>query len=92
MRPGAEVDVIVGFRNKDIVILEEEFKAACDKLLHDDRRRHLRREGLCHRQALQELLESGNQYDEVIAIGPVPMMKFVCKTTEPFGVKTIVSA
>jgi ferredoxin--NADP+ reductase len=40
---------------------------------------------------LQELLESGKQYDEVLAIGPIPMMKFVCKTTEPFGVKTMVS-
>ena len=40
---------------------------------------------------LQQLLESGSQYDEVLAIGPIPMMKFVSKTTEPFGVKTIVS-
>ena len=43
------------------------------------------------RVKLQQLLESGVEYDEVLAIGPVPMMKFVCKTTEPFGVKTIVS-
>ena len=40
---------------------------------------------------LQQLLESGKQYDAVLAIGPIPMMKFVCKTTEPFGVKTMVS-
>ncbi len=40
---------------------------------------------------LQQLLEAGKQYDEVLAIGPIPMMKFVCKTTEPFGVKTMVS-
>ncbi len=87
---GAEVDVIVGFRNKDIVILEEEFKATSDNLylMTDD--------GSYGEQGfvtvkLQQLLESGKQYDEVLAIGPIPMMKFVAKTTEPFGVKTIVS-
>ena len=87
---GAEVDVIVGFRNKDIVILEEEFKAASDNLylMTDD--------GSYGEQGfvtvkLQQLLDAGKQYDEVLAIGPIPMMKFVAKTTEPFGVKTIVS-
>ena len=87
---GAEVDVIVGFRNKDIVILEDEFKAVSDNmyLMTDD--------GSYGEQGfvtvkLQQLLEAGNQYDEVLAIGPIPMMKFVAKTTEPFGVKTIVS-
>ena len=87
---GAIVDVIVGFRNKDIVILEEEFKACADHLylMTDD--------GSYGEQGfvtvkLQQLLESGIEYDEVLAIGPVPMMKFVAKTTEPFGVKTMVS-
>ena len=87
---GAEVDVIVGFRNKDIVILEEEFKAVSDNmyLMTDD--------GSYGEQGfvtvkLQQLLESGREYDAVLAIGPIPMMKFVCKTTEPFGVKTMVS-
>ena len=87
---GVEVDVIVGFRNKDIVILEDEFKAASDNLylMTDD--------GSYGEQGfvtvkLQQLLESGRQYNEVLAIGPIPMMKFVAKTTEPFGVKTIVS-
>ena len=87
---GAEVDVIVGFRNKDIVILEEEFKAVSDNmyLMTDD--------GSYGEQGfvtvkLQQLLEAGNNYDAVLAIGPIPMMKFVCKTTEPFGVKTMVS-
>ena len=87
---GCEVDVIVGFRSKDIVILEEEFRACSDNLylMTDD--------GSSGEHGfvtvkLQELLEAGNQYDEVLAIGPVPMMKFVCKTTEPFGVKTMVS-
>ena len=87
---GAEVDVIVGFRNKDIVILEEEFKAASDHLylMTDDG--SYGEHGFVTVK-LQQLLESGVQYDEVLAIGPVPMMKFVSKTTEPFGVKTMVS-
>ena len=87
---GAEVDVVVGFRNKDIVILEDEFRAAADNmyLMTDD--------GSYGEQGfvtvkLQQLLESGREYDAVLAIGPIPMMKFVCKTTEPFGVKTMVS-
>ena len=87
---GAEVDVIVGFRNKDIVILEDEFKACADNLylMTDDG--SYGEHGFVTVK-LQELLESGRQYDEVLAIGPIPMMKFVSKTTEPFGVKTIVS-
>ncbi len=87
---GAEVDVIVGFRNKDIVILEEEFKAAADNmyLMTDDG--SYGEQGFVTAK-LQQLLESGKQYDAVLAIGPIPMMKFVCKTTEPFGVHTMVS-
>ena len=87
---GAEVDVIVGFRNKDIVILEEEFKAASDNmyLMTDDG--SYGEHGFVTVK-LQQLLEAGNKYDAVLAIGPIPMMKFVCKTTEPFGVKTMVS-
>ncbi|MGM9668649.1 MAG: sulfide/dihydroorotate dehydrogenase-like FAD/NAD-binding protein [Faecousia sp.] len=87
---GAEVDVIVGFRNKDLVILEEEFRAASDNLylMTDDGSYGEKGFGTVK---LQQLLESGVEYDEVLAIGPVPMMKFVCKTTEPFGVHTVVS-
>ena len=87
---GAEVDLIAGFRNKDIVILEDEFKAASDNLylMTDDG--SYGEHGFVTVK-LQQLLESGRQYDEVLAIGPIPMMKFVSKTTEPFGVKTIVS-
>ncbi len=87
---GAEVDVIIGFRNKDIVILEEEFRACADHLylMTDDGSYGEKGFGTVK---LQALLESGVQYDEVLAIGPVPMMKFVCKTTEPFGVPTTVS-
>ena len=87
---GCEVDVIVGFRSKDIVILEDEFRSCSDHLylMTDDG--SYGEHGFVTVK-LQELLEKGNQYDEVLAIGPIPMMKFVCKTTEPFGVKTIVS-
>lgn len=87
---GCEVDVIVGFRSKDIVILEEEFRSCSDNLylMTDDG--SYGEHGFVTVK-LQELLEAGKQYDEVLAIGPIPMMKFVAKTTEPFGVKTIVS-
>lgn len=87
---GCEVDVIVGFRSKDIVILEDEFKACSDNLylMTDDG--SYGEHGFVTVK-LQQLLEAGTQYDEILAIGPIPMMKFVCKTTEPFGVKTIVS-
>ena len=87
---GCEVDVIVGFRNKDIVILEDEFRAASDNLylMTDDG--SYGEHGFVTVK-LQQLLEAGRTYDEVLAIGPIPMMKFVAKTTEPFGVKTIVS-
>ena len=87
---GAEVTVIVGFRSKEIVILEEEFKEASTNLylMTDDGSYGEKGFGTVK---LQQLLESGVEYDEVLAIGPVPMMKFVCKTTEPFGVHTVVS-
>ena len=87
---GAEVTVIVGFRSTDIVILEEEFKAVADNLIMMTDDGTYGRHGLVT-QPLQEMLEAGEQFDEVLAIGPVPMMKFVCKTTEPFGVHTSVS-
>ncbi len=90
LEAGAIVDVIIGFRTKDIVILEEEFKEASTNLylMTDDGSYGEKGFGTVK---LQQLLESGIQYDEVLAIGPVPMMKFVCKTTEPFGVHTVVS-
>ena len=87
---GAEVTVIAGFRSKDIVILEEEFKAVADHfiLMTDDGT--YGRHGLVT-EPLKELLENGEQFDEVLAIGPIPMMKFVSLTTKPYGLKTIVS-
>lgn len=87
---GIHVDLIAGFRNKDIVILEDEMKEVSSDLYicTDDGSYGFK--GFVT-DKLKELIESGVQYDEVIAIGPVPMMKFVCKTTEPFGIKTTVS-
>ncbi len=87
---GAEVDVIVGFRNKDIVILEDEMKAVSKNLYLTTDDGSYGEKGFVT-DKLKSLIEAGNNYDVVIAIGPVPMMKFVCKTTEPFGVKTLVS-
>lgn len=87
---GCEVHSIVGFRNKDLVILEDEFKAASDvmKIMTDDGSHG--EKGLVT-NALEELIKAGNQYDEVIAIGPLVMMKFVCKLTKEYGIKTVVS-
>ena len=87
---GAEVTVIIGFRSKDIVILEEEFKAVADRLILMTDDGSYGEHGFVTVK-LQQLLEAGNKYDCVLAIGPIPMMKFVSKTTEPFGVKTMVS-
>ena len=87
---GAIVHSIVGFRNTDLLILEDEFKACSDKLvvMTDDGSNG--NKGLVT-DALRQLIESGEKYDEVIAIGPVIMMKFVCALTKEFGIKTVVS-
>lgn len=87
---GATVHSVVGFRNKDLVILENEFKKVSDKylLMSDDG--SVGEKGLVT-DALKKLIESGEKYDEVIAIGPLMMMKFVCKLTEEYGIKTVVS-
>ena len=87
---GAEVHAVVGFKNKDLVILEDKFRAASSvlKLLTDDG--SYGEKGLVT-DALKELIDAGNQYDEIFAIGPAIMMKFVSKTTEPYGIPTTVS-
>lgn len=87
---GAEVHSVVGFRNKDLVILEDEFAAASDKFIIKTDDGSAGTKGLVT-DALKELLDNGEQYDEVIAIGPLVMMKFVCKLTKEYGVKTVVS-
>lgn len=87
---GAEVTVISGFRNKDLVILQEEFQKVSDEcyLVSDDG--STGRKGLVT-DVLKELIEKGNDFDEVIAIGPLIMMKFVCQLTKQYGIKTVVS-
>ena len=87
---GAEVHSIVGFRNKDLVILEDEFAAVSDvmKMMTDDGSHG--EKGLVT-NALQALIEEGNVYDEVITIGPLIMMKFVCKLTKEHNIPTVVS-
>ncbi|WP_306574489.1 sulfide/dihydroorotate dehydrogenase-like FAD/NAD-binding protein [Anaerotruncus massiliensis (ex Togo et al. 2019)] len=87
---GLEVDMIAGFRSKEIVILEEEMKAVTDHLylMTDDG--SYGEKGLVT-QKLEELIKAGNPYDLVIAIGPVIMMKFVAAATKPYGIRTLVS-
>ena len=87
---GAEVTSIIGFRNQDLVILEDEFKACSDHftLMTDD--------GSYGEKGnvtapLKTLLENSERFDEVIAIGPLIMMKFVCLTTKEYNQKTVVS-
>ncbi len=87
---GCEVTSIVGFRNKDLIILEDEFKAASSKyiLMTDDG--SAGEKGVVT-APLEELIKNGEEFDEVIAIGPLIMMKFVVLTTKKYGVKTVVS-
>ena len=87
---GAEVHSIVGFRNKDLVILEKEFEAVSDRVIKMSDDGSWGEKGLVT-NALEKLIQEGNQYDEVIAIGPLVMMKFVCKLTKEYNIKTIVS-
>ena len=87
---GCCVHSVVGFRSKDLLILEDEFKAASDKLVIMTDDGSYGEKGLVT-NALETLINSGEQYYEVIAIGPLVMMKFVCKVTEKYGIKTTVS-
>lgn len=87
---GTEVDSIIGFRNKELVILEKEFNMVSNKtiIMTDDG--SYGEKGLVT-NSLKSLIDSGNKYDVVFAIGPLPMMKFICNLTKEYGVKTIVS-
>ena len=87
---GVQVDMIAGFKSRDIVMLEEEMRAASTNLYITTDDGSYGEKGFTT-DKLKALIESGCNYDEVIAIGPGMMMKFVCKATEPYGVKTIVS-
>ena len=87
---GVEVHSVVGFRNKDLVILEDEFRNVSSKfvLMSDDG--SVGEKGLVT-DALRKLIESGEKYDRVITIGPLIMMKFVCQLTKEFDVPTVAS-
>ena len=87
---GAVVHSVIGFRNRELVLLEDDFRAISDELriMTDDG--SYGEKGLVT-TALETLINAGNDYDEVIAIGPLIMMKFVCLTTKKYNVKTIVS-
>lgn len=87
---GTEVHSVVGFRNKELVILEKEFSSCSAKyvIMTDDG--SYGEKGLVT-DALEKLIKSGENYDEVIAIGPLVMMKFVSRLTEKYGIKTVVS-
>ncbi len=89
-RLGAHVDMIAGFRNKDIIMLEQELGEVSSRLfvMTDDGSNG--NKGFVTVK-LQELLDAGEQYDLVIAIGPLPMMRAVAEVTKPYGIKTVVS-
>ncbi len=87
---GCEVTSIIGFRTKDLVILEDEFKAASKNFyMMTDDGSYGRQGNVC--VPLNELLQKGETFDEVITIGPLIMMKFVCAATKPYGIKTVAS-
>ena len=87
---GCEVHTITGFRTKDLVILEEEFSKVSDKMLLMTDDGSAGNKGLVT-EALKSLIEGGEEYDEVITIGPLVMMKFVCNLTKEYGIKTVAS-
>ncbi len=87
---GTEVHAIVGFRNKDLAILEEEFRTHSTKFVPVSDDGSWGEKGLVT-DALRALIESGETYDEVIAIGPLPMMKFVSLLTKEYNIPTVVS-
>ena len=87
---GCEVDAVAGFRNRDLVILEDEFRANSTRFIPVSDDGTWGEKGLVT-DALKTLIDSGRTYDQVIAIGPLIMMKFVCKLTREYGIKTVVS-
>ena len=87
---GCHVDLIVGFRNRDLVILEDEFKAASTQLLIGTDDGSYGKKALVT-DLLKEQIQAGAKYDRVIAIGPVIMMKFVCQLTKEYDIPTVVS-
>ncbi len=87
---GIEVDMIAGFKNKDMVILEDEFKAATDNFYITTDDGSYGEKGFTT-DKLKELIEAGNKYDEIVAVGPPMMMKFVCGIAESYGIPSVAS-
>ncbi len=87
---GVHVDLIVGFRNKDVVVLEDEFrKASTNFYVGTDDGSYVRKALVT--ELLEEQIQAGANYDAVFCVGPMMMMKFVCKVTEKYNIPTIVS-
>ena len=89
-KAGIKVDMIAGFKNKDMVILEDEFKAGTDNLYITTDDGSYGEKGFTT-DKLKELIDAGHKYDEVIAVGPPVMMKFTCKIAEDYGIKSVAS-
>lgn len=87
---GVQVDVIIGFRTKELVFLEDSFRRSCDALYITTDDGTYGEQGFVSSK-LTELLAEGRRYDLVIAIGPVPMMRSVAQVTQPYGIRTLVS-
>ena len=89
-KEGIHVDMIAGFKNKEMVILEDEFKAGTDRLFLTTDDGSYGEKGFTT-DKLKELIEEGNEYDEIVAVGPPVMMKFVCKIAEEYGIPSVAS-
>lgn len=87
---GAKVDMIAGFRNQDIIILEDEMKAVSDRLIITTDDGSNGNKGFVT-DALKKNIEDGTKYDLVVAIGPLVMMRAICNLTKEYGIKTIIS-
>ena len=87
---GCEVHAVIGFRTRDLAILEDEFRENSGKFIPMSDDGTWGEKGLVT-DGLRRLIESGEKYDEVITIGPLPMMKFVCQLTKEYGIRTIAS-
>ena len=89
-KEGIHVDMIAGFKNKEMVILEDEFKAGTDRLFLTTDDGSYGEKGFTT-DKLKELIKAGNEYDEIVAVGPPVMMKFVCKIAEEYGIPSVAS-
>ncbi len=89
-KEGIHVDMIAGFKNKEMVILEDEFKSGTDRLFLTTDDGSYGEKGFTT-DKLKELIEAGNEYDEIVAVGPPIMMKFVCKIAEEYGIPSVAS-